>query len=470
MIPLLDNCSMKKAGIYDKTLLPLAGLLAGVLQCTLPSVGVFKIVGRDLLMFTGAFFGVAIVAYFWLFRGLRAVAEPLVFIAVSTDALIVSIWASVFLFVPLPFLDWPMTSQGQIPTSGLFRGGFVGAAILFAGFYFCFARDANKRQFLVTASCFCVLGGILGMVGWLLGPPLLSSFLNCRPGDNCNFYSMFVIWQTGIASLLGFLPQTKGTAGQIYAAPGIPFPRRVSISRRLRAIPGMAILFTAIGLLAYMMARQEADRAIQRREDERAHWQRQWELEGRPPTGRGSVEGPLPLEQVFILNPVGGYTFDHILDWGTKSKPPYPGEEISAPFISYRARFMRPNAIHVEEMDLVDVTVITYPDGASARYALDHHSDRDAPDGETHFTRNARKFRNNVEVETTLRGLSGSPVDIARQYGKDVPLETIAEDPRVIQDVYVRWTCDHTYVRLRFYGPEDDEFLKQYLARYPGVQ
>jgi hypothetical protein len=460
---------MKKAGFYDKTLLPVAGFLAGVLQCILPSVGVFKIVGRDLFMFTGTFFGVAIAVYFWLFRGLRSVAEPLVFIAISTGAFIVSMFTPIYLFVPLPFLDWPGAGPGHIDTSALFRAGFVGAAILFAGFYFCFARDANKRQFLVTASCFCVLGGILGMVGWLLGRPLLGSFLNCGPGDDCNFYSMFVIWQTGVACLLGFLPQGKGTAVQIYAAPGIPFPRRISISRRRRAIPGMAILFTAIVLLGYMEARQNAARAIQRREDAGARWERHWEMEGRPPTGRGTVEGPLPLEQVFILNPVGGYTFDHFLDWGTKSKPPYPGEEISAPFISYRARFMRPNAIHPEEMDLVDVTVITYSDGASARYALEHHSDLDAPDRESHFTRNTRKYGNNIEVETTLRGLSGSPFDIAKQYGKDVPLESIAEDPRVIQDVYVRWTCDYTYVRLRFYGPEDDEFLRQYLAKYPSI-
>ncbi|MGA8073305.1 MAG: hypothetical protein WB995_07485, partial [Candidatus Acidiferrales bacterium] len=185
---------MKKTELYDKTLLPLAGFLAGTLQCVIPSTGIFKIAGRDLFMFSGSFFGVAIAAYFWLFRGLRSVAEPLVFIAISTGAFIVSVFTPIYLFVPLPLLDWPGSGPGQIVTSALFECGFVGAAILFAGFYFCFARDANKLQFLVTASCFCVLGGILGMAGWLLGRPLLGSFLNCRPDDNCSFYSMFVIW------------------------------------------------------------------------------------------------------------------------------------------------------------------------------------------------------------------------------------------------------------------------------------
>jgi hypothetical protein len=455
---------MTRPGTYDWALLPFVGFLAGVAQCLLPLTGVFGAAGRGLFMFGGGLFGIAIAAYFWLFRGRGAIAEALVFILISAGALYVSILASIFLPVPLPFLDWPQAGQFQVQTSGLFRGGFVGAAILFAGFYLCFARGADNRQFFVKAFSFSVLGGFLGMAGWLLGRPLLAPFMNCRPGDNCEFISMFVIWQTGIASLLAFLPEGKGTgtAVQIHAAPGIPFPRPASPVRRSPVGPLMAILVTVIALVMYMAARQKAARAIQHREDSVARRERQWEMVGRPPTGRGTVEGPLPLEQVFILDPVGGYTFDHFLDRGTKSNPLDPDEAIFPPFISYRARFMRPNAIYAEEMDLVDVTVITYADRESARYTLEHQTDRDTSRGEPRFIRPERKFRNDIEVETALRDVPGSPLDMIR-----LPLESIAEDPRYIQDVYIRWTSGHTYVRLRFYGPEDDEFLRQYLAKYP---
>jgi hypothetical protein len=73
---------------------------------------------------------------------------------------------------------------------------------------------------------FCsVLCGILGIVGWDLGPyfgiyfwpvlrdlgltPTDETFQNALYGDGSHYFSLYVIWQTGTAAALGFVLQSS---------------------------------------------------------------------------------------------------------------------------------------------------------------------------------------------------------------------------------------------------------------------
>jgi hypothetical protein len=159
------------------------------------------------------------------------------------------------------------------------------------------------------------------------------------------------------------------------------------------------------------------------------------------------VDGPLPVETVFILEPINGYTFDHFLDRGTRSKPSPSGQTSPwAPFISYRARYMRPNPKGADQPDLVDVSVMTYPNFTSARLALNNRLNWDPmPETALHQLQMITKFAGSVSIETV------TPTD-----------GTAAA-------IYVAWTSGESYLRLRFYDSEDDQFVWRYLRRYPNT-
>ena len=70
-----------------------------------------------------------------------------------------------------------------------------------------------------------MLCGILGIVGWDLGPyfgiyfwpvlrdlgltPTDETFQNALYGDGSHYFSLYVIWQTGTAADLGFVLQSR---------------------------------------------------------------------------------------------------------------------------------------------------------------------------------------------------------------------------------------------------------------------
>lgn len=80
--------------------------------------------------------------------------------------------------------------------------------------------EIGWRRRAFNCLCWAPVGGVLGIVGWALGPtlgmalwsvahtmgftPPDETFQNAR-GDTSHMYSLWVVWQTGVGFLLGLV-------------------------------------------------------------------------------------------------------------------------------------------------------------------------------------------------------------------------------------------------------------------------
>ena len=118
----------------DRQFLPFEGLLSGLLTCAVPLIlGPF---GNVLFLYVGAVFGLVISAHFWLVRGLRSGWRVFGFVATCAVTYVVAVSTTMWTPFRLSALNFSGTGSGDIDSSPFLIGGFVGAAIVFTGFFF----------------------------------------------------------------------------------------------------------------------------------------------------------------------------------------------------------------------------------------------------------------------------------------------------------------------------------------------
>ena len=172
----------------------IGGLIAGLLTAALDyPLSRLRLPGHGLFVLglLGAPFGVALVislAVGGLLRGLAVFWKTLPIIVLSSSAYLVSYWAA----VGVELASGKRQLMDQYPSYSplsMFTGGFLGGFLLFYGVLLLF----HPRQICVSVMfriiLSSVLTGVLGIVGWNLGER----------------HSLFVVWQTGTAFLLGLI-------------------------------------------------------------------------------------------------------------------------------------------------------------------------------------------------------------------------------------------------------------------------
>lgn len=84
----------------------------------------------------------------------------------------------------------------------VFAGGVFGGGLLLCGISCLVYPDPPYKRIILKCVPWSLVSGVLGVVGWALGP-LLGMFVASTNSQANTQYSTFIIWQTGMALVLG---------------------------------------------------------------------------------------------------------------------------------------------------------------------------------------------------------------------------------------------------------------------------
>lgn len=167
-------------------------------------------------------------------RGFGGLCRAISFVPLSCVSYFAAFWVAVYTEL-LVNNSMPMSGAQSNSALSMFAGGFVGGFLILDGVPILVdPKEMSATRFFKVfgASLIC---GTLGIVGWMLGPYLgihvwsVVHTLGLRPDtetfQNAQFdvsrtFSLFVVWQTGTALLLGLILRSvqsrsiSGTATQ----------------------------------------------------------------------------------------------------------------------------------------------------------------------------------------------------------------------------------------------------------------
>ena len=202
-------------GIGTIPLLPLVGFVSGFLT----------VLANRLSPFTGWVFGLAVSAYCWHFLRHRSLWKIAAFVAASTVALAAA-YFSFFFPVSMPALDFSGGKFGMLPTDNFLTCGVVGALIVLTAAVILLFPIRKPSIAVLSCVIGSLLGGGLGLAGWMLGPSLgqaLVSALHLTPSEHDPFEtSLCVVWQTGMGLLLGLTLWLQRAAVKVPPLPPNP--------------------------------------------------------------------------------------------------------------------------------------------------------------------------------------------------------------------------------------------------------
>lgn len=189
-----------------------SGLLTGVVSY---ASGSFEFVRP-----VGGLFGLlvsACLAAFGVFTGLWQLVR---FSVVAIVSFLLAFLVSVAVQMPLNAIIDIVNPYSHPPAGNpiaLFVGGGVGGFLIFIDFFY--EIGARGSHLVRRAFFWCLLSGGLGSLGWALGPSLgmrlwslgrsahlvasMETRQNALTGGAANILSLYLIWQTGTAFLLG---------------------------------------------------------------------------------------------------------------------------------------------------------------------------------------------------------------------------------------------------------------------------
>jgi hypothetical protein len=427
---------------FDRAVLPLEGLFSGLLTCVLPVV--LNVLGINPIPFTGAIFGAVISAHFWRFRGMRSGWRVLGFVAISAAAYPIAVNATISTPAHLASLNFSGNGAGDIDSSQFLTGGILGAAILFTGFFFFLAPATHWPRFLAKAFCFTVFGGFLGVFGWALGGFLSISWRGVQnQGKDWNFYSLYLVWQSGIALLLGLLLPAQEVPDARSVAELVRSRQSDRASLKLSPTAKALLILVVVGLSLFITRMVIVERGA-RRSLARERAAQAQVLAERPSLKNLPAIETLPVEEVLVLKAIGAHPCGGVINRGT----PMNGVMVEGgggiyPYIFYSVNYKRSEYAQDFEAPFASVTVTLYPNSDWARYDMKQMR-----------TRNFRA--SNSQASTTVT-----------KYGDKILMNTSMRNPDGGGDLYFSWVSGNRLVVVTFSDSEDDEFLKEYLHINP---
>jgi len=182
----------------------------------------------------GVIFGISLAVPLTFLR-IVDLLKALLLVVYSAAIYVIAIVTAIFVQMKYPQLVpeadlWNM-GNGETPALiPLFIGGFIGGLLLFA--VVTYASGISARWCMANALVGAVLGGVLGLAGWALGGSLgvvLWHFLDifhlasggspricyddgCYYTELAHTYSLFMVWQTGVAVAMGWMLRSVAVA------------------------------------------------------------------------------------------------------------------------------------------------------------------------------------------------------------------------------------------------------------------
>lgn len=167
--------------------------------------------------FLGVVFALIITISLWTSGASRRIFGSTLGIIVITAAYWAALITAQAVEFNLPWKSWSMGSQSNVSPISLFAGGLVGALLVLGAIFLAVPMRERKRRLQLSCLLWPLLGGLLGAIGWALGPSLgilLWHFIHGlglgSPGDTTyteapRAYSLYVVWQTGMGLALGLM-------------------------------------------------------------------------------------------------------------------------------------------------------------------------------------------------------------------------------------------------------------------------
>ncbi len=388
--------------------------------------------------FIGGVFGVALSTYLALCKGYRSISKIVLLVAVS----IIAYFAAVNVPKYSPPLHLPLLGRDQLELSLVFEGGVIGGFLLLTAVLLLFRLPGSDiRAALLKATLWSLASGLLGAVAWLLGPSVGDVLWALLPTsalpsqENLHLYSLYFIWQTGIAILIGFIVQgeekysaTAASTQDIATRLGPSHHDNFFFTRR-KFFAVVAVLLAlacarAIPIRVSVARRQQASDRM---------------LSDIPPNDGLPLIQPMTIDQALIMNDIAGFQ---------------PGKPVSqAELQSHEKNFQLPPAMYYAVSYIpkkgnsngsnVSVSVEQYPNSPWAFHFAEYppriYNSFDNPKHHAIATR----FQNNVRTNLFER----SPVG--------VPL-------------YYMWPSGNNVVTVTYNTQaEVAEILRVYLEKYP---
>lgn len=438
----------------ERWLLAIEGLASGVLTWwvsihlanQLPNSLAAVLFGLVILWCLGLIFGVVIAAHVHLFRGVDSLSRLVGFVATCVVAYPAAFYSQRLTPFSPEFLNLSGTGPGVSDSSALLFPGFVGSAIVCAGvlLFLVSPGSLTLRQlatFLLKALGGSVVCGVLAVFAWAFGErvaiPAWAYNANLA-SDSLAYFALSAMVQMGAASLVGFLMPQE-------AMPVAPQP--AARLGRLEPKAGWATQFAAAAALLiltygtltqfesiYVNTSERHDLAAQRRlaAEQAAE---------RPPLNHLPAVVAPPVGQVLLLKDISGHPpGQHSVSFEGKR----PGTVES---VSYTVNYKRLGKTFENEPPFADVGVTIYPTPAWAVYWTKQ------------LTRDTRESP----------GFDPKTVKTVNIMGNRVIRNAWYQSPNGRGPLYFYWTSGSRHVRVTFWVSEDDEFVKEYLARYPST-
>jgi hypothetical protein len=162
--------------------------------------GMVEFAGYGQRVSEGLTFGVALAAYFVWYERYRNSVRMAVFVVACTMAFVVSLYAVFPLIILFPINHSMSSSSLDVPLPVFFGVGYVGAFIILAAGVFLFSPPGSTSKSLRRVALWSLGGGFLGVI------------CGAVAGVYHSFPLLTLVWQPGVATLLGLLLEQKRKA------------------------------------------------------------------------------------------------------------------------------------------------------------------------------------------------------------------------------------------------------------------
>ncbi|MGB2678336.1 MAG: hypothetical protein WAN12_14720 [Candidatus Acidiferrum sp.] len=393
-------------------------------------------------VFIGSIFGLVFSVYFWVVLRNRSVVRAVAFVLSSTAAYVLAFFSTLLLGAS-HLNDRGGGAIADSPAWVFFIGGVIGAVVVLIAALLLHSNEHDVAKIVLLAAGWSLIGGILGVAGWGLGPSLgrgITSVVDPKslalrpyaPEDALYEFSLYFVWQAGMGGVLGVLFSRSGVREDLapHAAPA-KNSGPIILSLRVGFICAVVATLAFFGrrLLPEQYRQARLERALALHHS------------AMPPRDNLPKLVAQPPGQMLILNPIGEY-LPGPPDAGASQPEIDPHSQLPVPTaqrydVTYTLHGWVPGAgggrieAHVEE----------FPNGRWAEYML-----KEYPLGVSADTVKSIKFGNRIYASPQFVQSSGNTYYL-----------------------YV-WSSGNRLVCIQFWVAPDvspDRFLKAYLAKYP---
>lgn len=365
--------------------LGLAGALSGFWTCASGRfLELFGSASQNLALFVGAIFGLVLVAYWSIFRGFRSVWRSVGFVAASTVAYASALVAGIKTPISLNFLVPLVRDNLSRELAICLTGGIVGGAILFVAVPVLLPNRTRWRVPALHALGFPFLSGVLGMIGWLLGPSLGTIFWHllklihlaeqyqyhqAQPsGGSSNYYSLFLVWQSGTAILIGFFLSKHAAFVRDVESAKEEHEKSPGFALAKSQVVSILFLICVAASLGYFIRGQMQVRRAQEAYSKRAREVRERALAEAPSMENLPAVAPHDAEQMLVLKSIASASSGQppITASPGQIYPPDVGPSLP-PFVLYSVNYYKAESTSATSQLIVAATVTDYPNPARGR-------------------------------------------------------------------------------------------------------